>query len=484
VGGAVCFQVLALGLLSFGLALQLMQVLAIRFRPMRRRPVVAIVDAYSSGALLAPELVARGYDCVHVMSSASLAPVFYTSLREGDFIDHFLFQGNVQETVEELRRHRIRFVIAGCEPGVELADALSERMGLPTNGTYMSGARRNKYLQIEAVRSRGLHCARQQVVTAVDEAISVARDLGEWPLVIKPLSSFSTDLVRLCTSEESLREAMRETLGRKGINGKYNDEILLQTFLRGTEHVVDTLSVDGHHRVTGVWRYEKASFEGVSFVYRQTELLDPTSETARKLSAYALSVLEALEIRNGPTHQEIMLTAEGPALVECNARLCGAGMPALWQSCTGASLPALVAEALVEPRIFLKRPDPLCRLEKRGRILCLSSQVDHCILDPAGIRAIQGLESFARLIFTRKPEDVYPRTVNLISIVGQVQLAHPDPLVVERDTEILRKLETSGLYVEVSAPREHDRPFSVRRPQLVRVKAPVTSADIPQQRLD
>src|SRR5262249_27512143 len=152
-------------------------------------------------------------------------------------------------------------------------------------------------------------------------------------------------------------------------------------------------------------------FGHTPFVYRQTDLLDPTCEIARGFSEYAFAVLEALEIKNGPTHQEIMLTHEGPALVECNARLCGAAMPLLWQSCTGASLSSLVVEAFTDPKVFLKRPDPICRLQKHGRVAFLSSQVDHCILNPAGLSAIQGLESFARMILTRKPEDIYPRTI-------------------------------------------------------------------------
>src|SRR6185295_18588515 len=133
--------------------------------------------------------------------------------------------------------------------------------------------------------------------------------------------------------------------------------------------------------------------------------LDPTTDVARKLSEYALGVLAALEIKHGPTHQEIMLNSEGaPALVECNARLCGAGMPALWETATGVSLPGLVAEALAEPKSFLARREPLCKIERQSRLLCLSSKVEYCILAAKGLDAIRGLESFVRMMLTRKPE--------------------------------------------------------------------------------
>jgi hypothetical protein len=47
-------------------------------------------------------------------------------------------------------------VIPGAETGVELADQLSSRLGLRTNGTAKSIARRNKYYMGETVRATGI----------------------------------------------------------------------------------------------------------------------------------------------------------------------------------------------------------------------------------------------------------------------------------------------------------------------------------------
>lgn len=46
-------------------------------------------------------------------------------------------------------------VIPGAETGVELADQLSSRLGLRSNGTQKSIARRNKYYMGETVRETG-----------------------------------------------------------------------------------------------------------------------------------------------------------------------------------------------------------------------------------------------------------------------------------------------------------------------------------------
>jgi hypothetical protein len=39
-----------------------------------------------------------------------------------------------------------------------------------------------------------------------------------------------------------------------------------------------------------------------------------------QIAAFACGVLEALEIRHGPAHTELMMTDTGPALIETGAR--------------------------------------------------------------------------------------------------------------------------------------------------------------------
>jgi hypothetical protein len=57
----------------------------------------------------------------------------------------------------------VRAVIPGAETGVELADSLSHRMGLRSNGEEGSIARRNKYHMGEKVRSAGVRAVGQRL---------------------------------------------------------------------------------------------------------------------------------------------------------------------------------------------------------------------------------------------------------------------------------------------------------------------------------
>lgn len=84
-------------------------------------------------------------------------------------------------------------VVAGAETGVELADALSEGLGLRTNGTTGSICRRNKYHMGERVRDAGVRAVKQKLCRSLQDVCIFLDDLCESgkPLkcVVKPVQS-------------------------------------------------------------------------------------------------------------------------------------------------------------------------------------------------------------------------------------------------------------------------------------------------------
>lgn len=76
--------------------------------------------------------------------------------------------GDFAATVRGLAEEEPVAVLAGIEIGVELADELSEALGLRTNGTALSPAWRDEYRMVEAVRPAGLRAAHQ--LTTADES--------------------------------------------------------------------------------------------------------------------------------------------------------------------------------------------------------------------------------------------------------------------------------------------------------------------------
>ena len=123
---------------------------------------VAVVDPFSTGAMVAHLLSARGIDVVAVYSASmeqlgnlqNLVPKGITL----NFVDVVAFEG-IEVMAEKLKN--VSEIVPGTETGVELADKLSEFLKLRTNGTALSEARRNKYIMGETVRSAGVRAVRQ-----------------------------------------------------------------------------------------------------------------------------------------------------------------------------------------------------------------------------------------------------------------------------------------------------------------------------------
>ena len=86
---------------------------------------------------------------------------------------------------------KITAVLAGAETGVELADRVSHRMGLRSNGETGSLARRNKYFMGEAVRDAGVRAVKQEVCRSVDSLVQFLDSLPQHPFkcVVKPVQS-------------------------------------------------------------------------------------------------------------------------------------------------------------------------------------------------------------------------------------------------------------------------------------------------------
>jgi len=298
-----------------------------------------IVDPYSSGALFAPAFREAGVPVVAVVSAPEPPAVYASSYRPGDFDETIVFDGDLERVVARLSELAPRCVLAGCESGVELADAVAPRV-VPdvANVASLASARRHKGDMAAAVEAAGLPIIRQ-ICTADPAAASawIEREgLAGRDLVVKPPKSASTDGVTLLRGGRGWRECFDAQLGRPNRLGIVNERLLVQEYASGVEYVVDTFSHAGVHTVTDVCRYRKIDNGPHMAVYETMEWLPP-EHGADDVVAYAKRVLDAVGIRYGAAHVEVMRTPAGPRLVEVAARAHGGGQPRFCRVATGDS---------------------------------------------------------------------------------------------------------------------------------------------------
>jgi hypothetical protein len=82
-------------------------------------------------------------------------------------------------------------------------------------------------------------------------------------VVVKPLRSAGNDHVAFCDTPQQSVAAYEAAIRAVNIFSFRNEGVVAQQYLRGTEYAVNTVSRDGRHRATDLWKYVKISANGV-----------------------------------------------------------------------------------------------------------------------------------------------------------------------------------------------------------------------------
>jgi hypothetical protein len=312
---------------------------------------------------------AYGVACINVMSSYMIG---YFLKEHAGLMEPLSMAMPSQEQVNEWKAQIPVDEIVGiiCESDSGLADA--ERLGVLLglqNHDGVNEARRNKYLMIEQVGKAGLSVVQQKLCYSPEEAVEFAKKLGiveqeevernvpgstmhtlddnvgnddneayntgslgkatnvhhhstEMRMcIVKPVRGAATDSVFLCKNQIDVKNAFNVIKGMPIFDDprRMHESVLIQEFAAGTEYAIDIVSKDGEHKVAALWRYDKRPANGASFVYFATEVIDADTEVGKVVCEYVKNALDALDIKWGQTHSEVILGKE-PRLVEVNCR--------------------------------------------------------------------------------------------------------------------------------------------------------------------
>lgn len=416
--------------------------------PTHRDPAgpAVIVDPYSSGALFAPAFKAAGVPVVAVVSSAEAPAVYASSYRPEDFVEIITYERELAPVVQRLRALRPRCVLPGCESGVELADALAAAVVADVaNDPAKATARRHKGDMAAAVAAAGIPVIRQICTADACEAAAwiLREGLGGRDLVIKPPKSASTDGVTLVRGGRGWRDVFSGLLGRANRLGILNDRLVVQEYVTGTEYVVDTFTHDGFHTVTDVCRYVKIQNGEHMAVYDSMAWVPPDAPCVDELTSYAKQVLYAVGLRVGAAHVEVMLTPEGPRLIEIGARPHGGGHPRFCRVATGDS------QVDRTVRYFTGRRDlpPSYVLDRHVLVVFLIARAAGVVRRARALDAIRDLASHHVSLVKVRDGDRMEVTQDLFGSLelGFVVLAHERQEQILADYDVVRRLEREVL---------------------------------------
>lgn len=413
------------------------------YEPLKKsNAVVAIVDGYSISSFYAPMLNNLGYRCIHVQSSPEIPSIYSKTFYSKNYLDNFIFNGyNLEEIINNLKKLNTQYVMVGTESGVNLTDLLSEKLGLLTNGTRRSEARRDKFEMIEALKENNLRTVNHIKSNNIEEISNWANQLNSWPIVIKQLKSAGTEKVFFCHSSKDLIDSFNKILGTKDALGNLNKEVLAETYLDGTQYLVNMVSVKGYHILSDLWIMAKKVLPGASVVHDYLKLLPSSISLKRDLVDYTRSVLNALEVQYGSSHNEVFDTKNGLTLVETGIRIMGAVNPSLIKQCIGRSQLELTLASYLQPERFTLDDMKDYELKQHLLVKMLISNQDGIVKKVRYLDEIKSLPSFVSMNLNTDIGEPVVKTIDLFTTPGTVYLCNKNEESLHKDYEKIASLE-------------------------------------------
>ncbi|MFC1417845.1 ATP-grasp domain-containing protein [Streptacidiphilus cavernicola] len=406
-----------------------------------------IVDGYSTGRFLVGQLRDSGAECVHVASQSDMPAYFSSSHDPSNYIADLGHDADPRRTADRLRELGVSAVLPGTESGVLLADRLGDLLGTPGNDPALSEARRSKPLMAETALAAGVRAPLGLRVDSPAQARAWCVERGVTEAVVKPVDSAGSDNVHFCGSPDEVAEATAVVLAGHNLYGARNVTALVQERVFGPEFYANTVSVDGEHKIAEMWRYTKRLGPGMSPVYDYEEPVPVGADEYRQVSAHVRGALTALGIRNGAAHTEVILTAEGPVLIETGARLGGATTPWLVEKFCGVSQTRLLTTALVDPSAFRGFDDSRVAWSEHVRNVSFINPVAGVARSDDWRTWLGSLPSCAEVVSGVAVGQTVPVTVGLTVSPGFAYLVSDRAADVERDYALLRAHEEQGLYL-------------------------------------
>ncbi|MFC8125418.1 acetyl-CoA carboxylase biotin carboxylase subunit family protein [Streptomyces sp. NPDC057302] len=252
----------------------------------------------------------------------------------------------VSAAMETLAADRgVAGVLTYMESHLELAARLADRFALPGSTPAAVNACRDKHLSRTLFAAAGVPSARSHLAESAESAVEYALLLGG-PVVLKPRSMAGSAGVRRADTPEQVRDAFQAAKGAClfGIERTGTSGVLIEEYLDGPEISVECV-VLGHGTVhiaavTRKYLSDEPYFQEVGHL---VDAADPLLEDPQ-IRDVALAALTALGVSNGVLHVEMRLTAQGPRIIEVNARLGGDLIPHLVHLATGLNLPQIAAD--------------------------------------------------------------------------------------------------------------------------------------------
>ncbi|MEU7998861.1 ATP-grasp domain-containing protein [Micromonospora sp. NPDC049060] len=247
------------------------------------------------------------------------------------------------------RRRPIDGFVATVDALVVPVARIAEELGVPFTSAHGAETAKLKSRCREVLAAAGVDPTRHAVVANLREALAFTAEVG-YPVVVKPARGSASEGAHVVADEAVLREVF----GQLGDDDRtYAAGILVEQYLTGRFVSAEIgLSHGRFLRLAISERKTWARHEPLEVGVTIPAVITPAEYET--VMAFAERVVDAVDLRLGVFHVEVMLGPDGQArLIELNPRLMGSCLPNLFRMAGGGD----IFELLV--RIHLDEPvDP------------------------------------------------------------------------------------------------------------------------------
>lgn len=261
--------------------------------------------------------------CVYLDSKAELYKrPFFPQLR-GDLVEghYFLDQTPAAALAATLQE---KYEILGVMPYFEQAlDPMADlvgHLGIAWNSPDVLHLFRNKSGLKQHLRTHAPSVP-MNYSRHVTGFADVMRDHVPAHFVIKPNDGFANRDIGFFDARDG---ADVQAAVAAYFQGNTGGSFILEEFLDGVEYAVNgQVDEKGDVIIVNVTEYERAPGNGKPNLYHRTIHVPQTDPAFAPLATYAQDVMRASGLLRCPFHMELMLTPEGPRLIEVGARFGG-----------------------------------------------------------------------------------------------------------------------------------------------------------------
>jgi carbamoyl-phosphate synthase large subunit len=215
-----------------------------------------------------------------------------------------------QEKIEGL-------VTCQMENPLPLMATLAQQFGFPFPTPEAILNARNKYLMKQAFLKWNVPCAKAIVLLETVESLNTNYSNWNFPVIIKPIDSFSSRGVFLVQDFKQLQELIP-----KAAYYSSNGQVLIEEFLEGPEVSVESITFKGNTSIVQITDKVITPFpHTVELAHFQPSALP--QGMLHKIETVVKKAIKAIGIDNTGSHAELKVTKDGPKMIEIGARLGG-----------------------------------------------------------------------------------------------------------------------------------------------------------------